>query len=83
MCAPDASTGFLQTLLQSTDNSARTTVRRPGVAQEAAEVLAARYPGLTVAGTYAGSPAPEEEAGISGSRSCTNIQTGVFAYEDI
>jgi hypothetical protein len=23
------------------------------------------------------------QAGISGSRSCTNIQTGVFAYEDI
>ena len=26
---------------------------------------------------------PENETGISGSRSCTNIQTGVFAYEDI
>jgi hypothetical protein len=25
----------------------------------------------------------EDQAGISGSRSCTNIQTGVFAYEDI
>jgi hypothetical protein len=24
-----------------------------------------------------------KQAGISGSRSCTNIQTGVFAYEDI
>jgi hypothetical protein len=26
---------------------------------------------------------PENKTGISGSRSCTNIQTGVFAYEDI
>jgi len=26
---------------------------------------------------------PETKTGISGSRSCTNIQTGVFAYEDI
>ena len=25
----------------------------------------------------------ESKTGISGSRSCTNIQTGVFAYEDI
>jgi N-acetylglucosaminyldiphosphoundecaprenol N-acetyl-beta-D-mannosaminyltransferase len=38
----------------------------PGVAEQAAAVLAARYPGLTVAGCHAGSPAREEEAAIAG-----------------
>ncbi|MDH7485037.1 MAG: WecB/TagA/CpsF family glycosyltransferase [Anaerolineae bacterium] len=33
----------------------------PGVAERAAMRLAAQYPGLTVAGTYAGSPAAAEE----------------------
>jgi len=36
----------------------------PGVAERAAKVLCARYAGLTVAGTYAGSPRAEDEAGI-------------------
>ncbi len=36
----------------------------PGVADRAASILAARYPGLTVAGTYAGSPRREEEQEI-------------------
>jgi N-acetylglucosaminyldiphosphoundecaprenol N-acetyl-beta-D-mannosaminyltransferase len=36
----------------------------PGVAEEAAGVLAAQYPGLQVAGTFAGSPRVEEEAEI-------------------
>jgi N-acetylglucosaminyldiphosphoundecaprenol N-acetyl-beta-D-mannosaminyltransferase len=36
----------------------------PGVAERTAEILAARHPGLPVAGCYAGSPAPEEEDGI-------------------
>lgn len=36
----------------------------PGVAERAAAVLEARYPGLQVAGCYAGSPAPEEEDAI-------------------
>lgn len=36
----------------------------PGVADRAASVLATRYPGLTVAGTYAGSPRREEEEDI-------------------
>ena len=36
----------------------------PGVAEEAAHRLCVRYPGLTVAGTYAGSPAIEEEDAI-------------------
>lgn len=36
----------------------------PGVAERAAEVLCARNPGLVVCGTFAGSPATEEEAHI-------------------
>lgn len=35
-----------------------------GVAEKTAGILAARYPGLPVAGCYAGSPAPEEAADI-------------------
>lgn len=37
---------------------------RPGVAEGAARALAARYPGLRIAGVYAGSPRPEEEEAI-------------------
>ena len=33
----------------------------PGIAERAAEVLQARYPGLQIVGTVSGSPAPEEE----------------------
>jgi N-acetylglucosaminyldiphosphoundecaprenol N-acetyl-beta-D-mannosaminyltransferase len=36
----------------------------PGVADRAVEVLCGRYPGLVVAGTYGGSPRPEDEEGI-------------------
>ncbi len=36
----------------------------PGVAERAAGALCARHPALTVAGTYAGSPRPADEAGI-------------------
>jgi N-acetylglucosaminyldiphosphoundecaprenol N-acetyl-beta-D-mannosaminyltransferase len=36
----------------------------PGVAEDAAEALTARYPRLRVAGTYAGSPLPSERAAI-------------------
>jgi N-acetylglucosaminyldiphosphoundecaprenol N-acetyl-beta-D-mannosaminyltransferase len=36
----------------------------PGVAQKAAEILVSRYPGLVVAGTYAGSPRMEDEESI-------------------
>ncbi len=38
----------------------------PGVAEAAARVLATRYPGLKVAGCYAGSPRPAEEDEIVG-----------------
>jgi N-acetylglucosaminyldiphosphoundecaprenol N-acetyl-beta-D-mannosaminyltransferase len=37
----------------------------PGVAEAAGRVLTERYPGLTIVGTYAGSPAPEEAAAIT------------------
>jgi N-acetylglucosaminyldiphosphoundecaprenol N-acetyl-beta-D-mannosaminyltransferase len=36
----------------------------PGIAEQAANVLQQRYPGLQIAGTYSGSPAPEEEHDI-------------------
>lgn len=36
----------------------------PGVAEQASAALRARFPGVQIVGTYAGSPAPEEEAGI-------------------
>ncbi len=36
----------------------------PGIADEAARRLTEQHPALRIAGTYAGSPAPEEEAGI-------------------
>lgn len=36
----------------------------PGVAERAAKLLADRYPGLKIAGCYAGSPRPEEEDAI-------------------
>ncbi|MBN1967050.1 MAG: WecB/TagA/CpsF family glycosyltransferase, partial [Anaerolineae bacterium] len=36
----------------------------PGVAERTAAVLECDYPGLQIAGTYAGSPAPQEEEAI-------------------
>src|SRR5437016_6067627 len=36
-----------------------------GGAEAAGQVLQARYPGLIIAGAYAGSPAPAEEAAIT------------------
>ena len=36
----------------------------PNVADKAADVLRQRYPGVTIVGTYSGSPAPEEEDSI-------------------
>ncbi len=36
-----------------------------GVAEQAASILRDRYPKTNIAGTYAGSPRPEEEAGIA------------------
>jgi N-acetylglucosaminyldiphosphoundecaprenol N-acetyl-beta-D-mannosaminyltransferase len=34
---------------------------QPGVAEATSDILCARYPGLIIAGTYAGSPAPAED----------------------
>lgn len=36
----------------------------PGIAERAAEILREKHPGLQIVGTYAGSPAPEEEDAI-------------------
>ena len=36
----------------------------PGIAQQAAAILAGRYPGLVVCGTHSGSPSADEEAEI-------------------
>ncbi len=36
----------------------------PGVADRAADILKSRHPGLSIVGTWGGSPSPEEEAGI-------------------
>lgn len=36
----------------------------PGVAEQAGAILQTRYPGLKIAGTYAGSPAPTEDEAI-------------------
>lgn len=33
----------------------------PGIADQAADILRSRYPGLQIVGTYSGSPAPDEE----------------------
>ncbi len=38
----------------------------PGVAEQAGRILQARYPGVIIAGTYAGSPAETDAAGIIG-----------------
>jgi N-acetylglucosaminyldiphosphoundecaprenol N-acetyl-beta-D-mannosaminyltransferase len=46
-----------------------------GVAEEAGRILGERYPGLQIAGTYAGSPTPEEEDEIVAriNASCADI----------
>lgn len=36
----------------------------PGVAEQTADILAERFPGLQIVGAYAGSPAPEEESDV-------------------
>jgi N-acetylglucosaminyldiphosphoundecaprenol N-acetyl-beta-D-mannosaminyltransferase len=38
----------------------------PGIAEEAAQRLQEKYPGLLIAGTFAGSPKPEDDAAICG-----------------
>jgi N-acetylglucosaminyldiphosphoundecaprenol N-acetyl-beta-D-mannosaminyltransferase len=52
----------------------------PGVAERAAGVLCARYPGLTVAGTYAGSPQAKDEAAIIAQVSAAQPHILLVAY---
>ena len=52
----------------------------PGVAEDAARVLAVQYPGLQVAGTFAGSPRPEEEREICERIRAARTDVLVVAY---
>ena len=52
----------------------------PGVAEQAADVLERSHPGLSVAGCYAGSPAPEEEATIVDRIQCAQTDLLLVAY---
>ncbi|MGE5314912.1 MAG: WecB/TagA/CpsF family glycosyltransferase [Acidobacteriota bacterium] len=52
----------------------------PGVAEEAARILTERNPGLVIAGTYAGSPAVEEEDEICGMIERSGAQVLLVAY---
>jgi N-acetylglucosaminyldiphosphoundecaprenol N-acetyl-beta-D-mannosaminyltransferase len=52
----------------------------PGVAEQASEKLQALAPGLQIAGTYAGSPAPSEEDAIIERIRATNVDILCVAY---
>ncbi|WP_119072831.1 WecB/TagA/CpsF family glycosyltransferase [Aggregatilinea lenta] len=52
----------------------------PGVAERAAQILTERYPGLRIAGTYAGSPAPDEEADIVARVNASSADILLVAY---
>ncbi len=52
----------------------------PGIGQEASERLRARYPGLPIAGVYAGSPAADEEEGIINRIRTASPQVLLVAY---
>ncbi|MDX1686902.1 MAG: WecB/TagA/CpsF family glycosyltransferase [Candidatus Promineifilaceae bacterium] len=52
----------------------------PGVAEEAAAVLQSHYPGLAIAGTYAGSPAPAENEAIVGRINASRADLLYVAY---
>ena len=52
----------------------------PGVAAETAVLLRHRYPGLTIAGTYAGSPAPAENEAIVARINDTHADILCVAY---
>ncbi len=51
-----------------------------GVAEEAGAILQARYPGLAIAGTYAGSPDPAENEAIVGHINEAQAQIVYVAY---
>lgn len=52
----------------------------PGIAEQAAAVLEASYPGLAIVGCYAGSPRPEEEEGIRYRIRAADPQVLLVAY---
>jgi N-acetylglucosaminyldiphosphoundecaprenol N-acetyl-beta-D-mannosaminyltransferase len=52
----------------------------PGVAEQAAANLGARYPGLRVVGTYAGRPMPDEEQDIVGRVNASGADILLVAY---
>ena len=52
----------------------------PGVAERAAAALVRRIPSLQVAGTHAGSPAPEEDQAIRGRIEATGARVVLVAY---
>ncbi len=52
----------------------------PGVAEQTAALLAAQNPGLVVCGTWAGSPAPEEEEHIAGRVRAAQADILLVAY---
>jgi N-acetylglucosaminyldiphosphoundecaprenol N-acetyl-beta-D-mannosaminyltransferase len=52
----------------------------PGVAEEAAAILGERYPGLTIAGTYAGSPDPAENDALVARINGSGAQVLYVAY---
>lgn len=52
----------------------------PGVAEQAGHVLQARYPGLIIAGTHAGSPDPTEDAEICGRINTSQANMLYVAY---
>lgn len=52
----------------------------PGVAQRTAEILTQRHAGLTIAGCYAGTPAPEQEDAITARIRATSPDIVLVAY---
>lgn len=52
----------------------------PGVADQAAAILQERFPGLQIAGTYSGSPAPEEEDAIVARVNASHADILLVAY---
>jgi heptosyltransferase-2 len=52
----------------------------PGVAEKAGQILGERYPGLQIAGTYAGSPSAAEEDEIAAMVAASNADILFVAY---
>jgi len=52
----------------------------PGIAEKTANILCERHPGLQIAGTYAGSPAPDEEDFIVSLVNQSNADILLVAY---